>query len=341
MREIEFFEAINEATVQAMERNQNIFVYGEGVDDPLGIFGTTKGLADQFGKERVFDVPLSENALTGIGVGAALGGFHPLLVHARNDFMLLAMDQIVNHMASWPFIFEGEVIPFTIRSIIGRGWGQAAQHSQSLQALFAHIPGLKVIMPTTAKDAKGLLISSLEEQSPVIFIEHRWLHNIKDDVPEEYYKVPIGKARILKEGKDITIVGLSYANIEALKAAKKLQNCGIEAEIIDLRTIKPWDKEMVFDSVKKTGRLIIVDMAWKTCGMGSDISAEVNENIFGSLKQPVKRICLPDIFTPAAARLEDGFYFSANDIIKAVLEMFQAKNYLTKEELKSNFSGPF
>lgn len=344
MREIKFFESLNEATMQAMEKNPKIFVYGLGVDDSLGIFGTTKGLAEKFDKQRVFDVPLSENALTGIGIGAALGGMHPLFVHARNDFLLLTMDQIVNHAASWPYIFKGEKVPFVIRSIIGRGWGQAAQHSQSLQALFTHIPGLSIVMPTSAYDAKGLLISSLEEELPVIFIEHRWLYNIKDNVPEEYYKIPFGKAKIIKEGSDVTIAAISYMNIEAIKAVKALQGAGVSIELIDLRSLKPWDKETVLDSVKKTGRLIIADTGWKMGGFGSEISAEVNENLFGSLKAPVVRIGLPDSPTPAAARLEDHYYPNANDIIKAVGKILgiDGERYLLNSSgLREQFTGPF
>lgn len=305
-----------------MERHPEIFVYGSEVPDPLGVFGTTLGLVEKFGKDRVFDTPLSENAATGFGVGAALGGMHPLLVHARCDFILLTMDQIINHAASWKYVY-GNNIPLTIRSVIGRGWGQAAQHSQSLQALFAHIPGLIVVMPSSAYDAKGLLISALEKNSPVIFIEHRWLHNSVDDVPEEYYKIPLGKAKILRGGSDVTIVGISYMNIEAIKAAKKLEERGISAEVIDLRTIKPWDKETVFQSVKKTGRLLLADTAWKIGGVGSEISAEVSENFFGFLKASVLRIGLPDFPAPAAASLEAEYYPDSEDIISAVYKIME------------------
>src|SRR6267154_10325 len=218
-----FAEAIRDALAVALAADPAVIVFGLGTDDPKGVFGTTLGLQQQFGGERVFDVPTSENALTGFAVGAALNRLRPVLTHQRLDFALLSMDQLVNNAAKWHFMFGGRRnVPITIRMIIGRGWGQGPTHSQSLQAWFAHIPGLKVVMPTTAADAKGLLLSSIFDHDPVIFLEHRWLHNLTGEVQPGDHRVPIGRARLLREGDDATIVAMSYTTIEALHAVDHL-----------------------------------------------------------------------------------------------------------------------
>ncbi|MCX7178069.1 MAG: alpha-ketoacid dehydrogenase subunit beta, partial [Proteobacteria bacterium] len=245
-RQLKFSEAIREATDQAMGRDPSVYIVGLGVPDPKGIFGTTLGLQEKYGAVRVQDMPLSENAMTGVALGSALVGMRPIITHQRMDFALVAMEQMVNQAAKWHYMFGGKAnVPMVVRMIIGRGWGQGPQHSQSLQAWFAHIPGLKVVMPTTAHDAKGLLAASIEDNNPVIFIEHRWLHNIADEVPAEYYTVPLGKARVMRAGSDVTIVGTSYMALEALRAAERLDEDGISAEVVDLRTIRPWDIETV------------------------------------------------------------------------------------------------
>ncbi|HEY9765762.1 MAG TPA: alpha-ketoacid dehydrogenase subunit beta, partial [Chroococcales cyanobacterium] len=218
-RELTYSQAINEALDQALERDPSVYLIGEGVPDPKGIFGTTLGLQEKFGSARVMDMPLSENGMTGVAVGSALMGLRPVMVHQRLDFALLALDQIVNHAAKWHYMFAGQQsVPLVIRLILGRGWGQGPQHSQSLHSWFAHIPGLKVVMPTTPHDAKGLLMKSIEDDNPVIFIEHRWLHDIKGEVPTEPYGVALGSCRVAREGKDLTIVSASYMTLEALKA---------------------------------------------------------------------------------------------------------------------------
>ena len=223
-RQLKFFEAIREATDQAMERDPAVYIVGLGVPDPKGIFGTTLGLQEKYGTTRVQDMPLSENAMTGVALGSALVGMRPIITHQRVDFALVAMEQMVNQAAKWHYMFGGKAkVPMVVRMIIGRGWGQGPQHSQSLQAWFAHIPGLKVVMPTTAHDAKGLLAAAIEDNNPVVFIEHRWLHNISDEVPEEYYTVPLGSARVMREGNDVTIVGTSYMALEAVRAAEHLR----------------------------------------------------------------------------------------------------------------------
>lgn len=319
MRELLYREAIDEATRQAMAKDDRIFVMGVGVDDPKGIFGTTRGAFEQFGGRRVFDTPLSEASLTGIAIGAGLGGFHPVLVHARNDFLLLTMDQIVNNAAKWRYMAGGKLgVPLTIRAIIGRGWGQAAQHSQSLQALFAHVPGLSVIMPATPADAKGLLMSALAADSPVICLEHRWLYEKKGPVPEEPYTIPIGRGRIAREGADVTVAAFSHMVLEALGAAATLEADGIGVEVIDLRSVRPLDSALVARSVAKTGRLVIADTAWRSFGASAELAARVGEECFTALRAPVRRVALPDVPTPCSPALERLYYPGPAEIVAAI-----------------------
>ena len=233
-RQIKFLEAIREAQDLCLGADPSVYIVGLGVPDPKGIFGSTIGLKEKYGAHRVLDMPLSENAMTGVATGSALVGMRPIITHQRVDFALLALDQIVNQAAKWHYMFGGAMkVPLVMRMVIGRGWGQGPQHSQSLQSWFAHIPGLRVVMPTTAYDAKGLLISSVEDDNPVVFLEHRWLYGISDAVPPDYYRVPLGKARVLRQGSDVTIASLSYMTIEALQAADILAGEGINAEVED------------------------------------------------------------------------------------------------------------
>lgn len=319
LRGLTYKEAILEATSQMLESDGSVFVIGEGIDDEGGVFGTTKGLHKKFGKERVMDSPLAENGITGITVGAALAGMRPILVHMRVDFIPLSLDQIINHAAKWHYMFGGKVnIPITIRSIIGRGWGSAAQHSQSLQSLFINIPGLRVVMPATPYDAKGLLRASVYDGNPVISIEHRWLFEHMGHVPEEPYTVPIGKGIVRKQGKDVTIAALSYMVFESMQAAQMLEAEGIDCEVIDLRSLKPLDSELVIESVRKTGRLVIADTGWKDCGIGAELIARVSENAFGSLKSAPVRVNLPEAPTPASPVLEKAYYPGKNEIAQVV-----------------------
>ncbi len=314
-------DAILEATRSCMETDENVFVLGEGVDDVGGVFGTTQGLIDIFGPERVIDSPLAENGITGVAMGAALAGMRPLLVHMRVDFLPLSLDQIANHAAKWSYMFGGNAsVPLTIRAITGRGWGSAAQHSQSLQAIFAHFPGLKVVMPATPYDAKGLLISSLYDNNPVLYLEHRWLYDMTGPLPAEMYRVPIGKANLIREGKDVTIIAISQMVGMAMEAAEDLGADGIECEVIDLRTIKPLDIELIRSSVQKTGRLVVADTAWKEFGVSAEILALALEDrdTFNALKGPAIRVALPDVPTPASHVLEEVFYHGPEDIISAV-----------------------
>ncbi len=319
LRGITYREAVREALFQILQADERVFLMGEGVDDPGGIFGSTRGLSEKFGKERVMDIPIAENGLTGVAIGAAIAGMKPIFIHMRMDFLPMCMDQIVNHAAKWHYMSGGSVhVPLVIRSIIGRGWGSAAQHSQALQALFLHIPGLKVVMPGTPYDAKGLLFSAVQDGNPIMFIEHRWLYDYTGYVPEEPYSVPIGKGIVRREGRDVTLVALSHMIVEASKAALVLEKEGIDVEIIDPRTVTPMDTQLIIESVKKTGRLVIADVACRTGGVGAEIACRVAESAHSYLRSAVQRINFPDTPTPASPALEEVYYPDSNAIVAAV-----------------------
>jgi pyruvate/2-oxoglutarate/acetoin dehydrogenase E1 component len=346
MRELKYREAIDEATRQAMAKDERVFVMGVGVSDPKGIFGTTRGAFEQFGGDRVFDTPLSEAALTGMGVGAAMRGFHPLLVHARNDFLLLTMDQIVNNAAKWRYMSGGKLkVPLTIRAIIGRGWGQAAQHSQSLQAMFAHVPGLAVIMPSTPADAKGLLMTALSSDGPVICLEHRWLYDKSGPVPEDPYYTPLGVGAVVRPGRDVTIVAVSHMVLEALQAAEALAAEGIEAEVIDPRSLWPLDSALICRSAARTGRLVIADTGWRSYGVSAEIAARAAEELWGVLKAPIKRVALPDVPTPSGSALEAAYYPGPGAIVAAVKQCLEAPPSAVANPVapsnRKEFEGPF
>jgi len=316
MRRISYVQAINEALHQIIEKDDRVFLIGQGVTSPWYVGTTTVGLIERFGPDRIIDTPVSENGVTGVAVGSALAGMHPILVHPRMDFMYYAMDQIANHAANWYYMFGGQLsVPITIWGIINRGGEQAAQHSQALQSMFTHIPGLKVVMPSTPYDAKGLLITSIEDGNPVVYIDDRWLYKLVGEVPEEIYSVPIGKGIVRRKGKDVTIAAISYLVHEAMKAAENLNEEGTDVEIVDLLSLKPLDKSLLLESVKKTGRLVIVDGGWKTCGMAAEISAMVTESIFEYLQAPILRVSLPDTPAPASSALEKVYYPTAEDIV--------------------------
>lgn len=351
-RQINFAQAILEATQQCMERDPSVYIMGLGVTDPKGVFGTTLGLEKRFGSKRVLDMPVSENGMTGVAIGSALVGMRPILTHQRVDFILLSLDQIINNAAKWHYMFGGKMkIPLVIRVLIGRGWGQGPQHSQSLQSLFAHIPGLKVIMPSNPYDAKGLLISAIEDNNPVIFLEHRWLYGISGYVPQRMYREPLYKAKIVKEGQDITIIASSYMVLEAIRASQMLERDGVEAEIIDLRTIRPLDEECIIKSVSKTGRLIVVDGAWRSFGISAEVIALVTENVYSVLKTKPVRITLPDIPTPTSPALIQHYYPRAVNVVNHVRSMLGIPGKLAQEmRLIDNipldvpdksFTGPF
>jgi len=351
VNKITYGEAIREALQIAMSVDDSVICYGLGADDPKGIFGTTLGLQKKYGEERVFDIPASENAMTGIGIGAAIYGLRPVMIHQRLDFFILAMDQLVNNAAKWHFMFGGQnYVPFTVRLIIGRGWGQGPTHSQNLQAWFAHIPGLKVVMPATASDAKGLLLSSIFDNNPVVFLEHRWLHNLQGEVPSGNYRVEIGKAAILRSGSDITIVSMSYMTVEALHACDELEVLGISCELIDLRTIRPIDWDTITNSVKKTGNLLVLDTGSKTLSVAGEIVATIVEKCWSELKHSPQRIALPDSPEPTSFELSKEFYVDVEMILKGVINLLQKYELLKSIDVIKRephdvpgdwFKGPF
>jgi len=324
MRQLSYVLAINQAFHQMMEKHKSVFLIGQGVKSPWYVGNSAKGLLNRFGPERVIDTPVSENAITGAGVGAAVVGMRPVIVHPRMDFMMYAMDPIINQAANWHYMFGGRSsVPAVIWGIINRGGEQAAQHSQAIHAIFAHVPGLKVVMPSTPFDAKGLMISAIENDNPVVYIDDRWLHAIQGGVPEEIYEVPIGKAKIRKEGSDLTLVGISYMAYLAERALPELDACGIDVELLDPRTIKPLDKELIIASVKKTGRLVVADGGWRSFGVAAEIAAIVFEEAFSYMKAPVMRVTLPDCPAPASRVLEAAYYPTAKTIVDAVKRVLE------------------
>jgi pyruvate dehydrogenase E1 component beta subunit len=319
-RILTYCQAILEAQAAALEADSKVFVMGEGVDDPSGVFGSTKGLEERFGTMRVFDLPIAENGCQGFAVGAAVTGMRPIVVHMRCDFLFMAMDQIVNHAAKWRTMTGGrQNAPMVIRSIIGRGWGSAAQHSQSPQGVFMSVPGLKVVMPAFPVDAKGLLLSAVADDDPVLIIEHRWLYSREGEVPEDVFFTPIGKGRVVREGSDLTIAALSLMVYEALDAADALKAEGIEAEVVDMRSVKPWDKDLLLASLAKTGRLVLADTGQALAGWSAEAAATVAEEGLHLLKAPIARVCLPDAPTPAAAPLEAAYYPGWKEIFLAAV----------------------
>lgn len=322
MRQLTYTAAINEAMHIAMTQDDKVLCYGLGTDDPKHIFGTTEKLQETFGKDRVFDMPTSENAMTGVAIGLALAGYRSVMSHQRLDFFLLAMDQLVNSAAKWHYMFGGQVcVPIVIRLIVGRGWGQGPTHSQNLQSWFAHIPGLKVVSPASAYDAKGMLLASIRDNNPVIFLEHRWLHNSISEVPKGDYIVPIGKARVVKQGIDISLIGMSYMIVEALRATNYLSQFNISCEVIDLRTIRPIDWDTVFQSVRKTKRLLALDTSQPTCSVGSEIIAKVSIQLFSELVGAPHLMANPDNPEPTSFGLTKHYHPNAKDIVLKVADM--------------------
>ena len=321
-RQLGYGEAIREALDQALSIDPDVVVMGLGVPDPKGVFGSTLGLQERHGSNRVFDIPLSENAVTGVALGCATTGLRPVLVHQRVDFTLVSFEQIMNQLAKWRFMFGGRLsAPVVIRMVVGRGWGQGPQHSQSLQALFAHVPGLKVVMPTTPFDAKGMMISAIESDDPVVCLEHRWLYGICDEVPPDYYRVPLDRARVMRSGTDVTLIGVSYMTLECLTAAEMLAGVGISAEVIDLRSIRPLDLETILDSVNRTGRLLTVDNGHVVGGISAEITASVVERSFDRLVAAPDRMGFPDHPTPTTPSLADGYYPLPHEIAETAARL--------------------
>lgn len=337
-RILTYIEAIREATEQEMTRDPKVFVIGLGVDDFKGIMGSTKGLIEKFGPKRVIDTPLAEDGMTGVVIGAAIAGLRPIHVHIRMDFLLLAMNQLVNIAAKSSYMFGGSCsVPIVVRSVIGRSWGQGAQHSQALHAFFMHAPGLKVVAPATPYDAKGCLVQAIRDNNPIMFIEHRMLYFQKGHVPESLYTIDFGKARILSKGADITIVGVSYMAVESLRAQKFLAEFGVAAEVIDPVTLSPLDTETIVKSVKKTGKLLVVDTGWTACGASAEIIARVSEKL-GDLKNiQVQRLGFEPVPCPTTKNLENLFYPNAQKIASLAYKMLGKKGSLKFPE---NFEAP-
>jgi pyruvate/2-oxoglutarate/acetoin dehydrogenase E1 component len=333
VRQLRYFEALREAQAQLLATDPRTYVIGLGVPGPTGVFGTTKGLQEEFGAQRVFDMPSSENAITGIALGTALMGKRPIMVHMRVDFAVLSMEPLVNQAAKWHYMYGGKLrAPMTVRMIIGRGWGQGPQHSQSLQAWFAHVPGLKVVMPTTPHDAKGMLIAAARDDAPVIVLEHRWLYNVSGPVPEELYEVPLNKAAIVRPGRDITLAATSYMTLESLKAADLLAKIGIEAEVVDLRSIAPIDTDALVESVERTRRLVVSDTGHERYGVGAEALALVAERAFDALISAPRRVGLPHVPTPTTPALADLYYPVARDIASAALKTLGSNRELPPDE---------
>jgi len=344
---ITYAQAIQEATDQCMAENPNVILIGEGVPD--GIFGTTTGLKEKY-PSRVFDSPLSENAVTGVCIGAALNGLRPIHVHQRIDFSLLAADQLINNAAKWHYTF-GKPVPMVVRAIVGRGWGQGPQHSQTFQYLFSKVPGLKVVSPATPYDAKGMMVAAIRDQNPVIFIEHRWCHYLKDNVPDEIYETPLTGAKVIHEGNCATVAAFGYMVIEALEAAKVLSAFGIDIEVVDMRCSSEVDTdETLFESVCKTRKLIVVDCD----GMGNEVLGyTARKNYFTLNSRPVLLAQKP-YPQPTSHYLTEDYYPTSWTIAESVLTSlgytesssvyYTIKNNLSHKEHdkpNTNFTGPF
>jgi len=317
MKETRYIRAITEALDEEMARDEDVFVIGEDVGGPGGAFSATKGLLETYGERRVKDTPISESAIVGVAIGAAIRGLRPVVEIMFADFLAVCMDQIVNQLAKMRYMFGGMYkLPVVIRTPCGGGLNAGPQHSQCLEAWFAHVPGLKVVMPATAHDAKGLLKSAIRDDNPVLFIEHKALYALKGEIPEEEYLVPLGKAEVRKVGKDVTVVATSRMVHEALAGANVLSEGGIDVEVIDLRTISPLDKETIFQSVEKTSRLVVAHEAVKAFGVGAEVAAMVCEEMIDRLSAPVARVGAP--FVPSPFNLENLYLPNSDDVVKAV-----------------------
>ncbi len=323
-RTLSYADAVREAADQEMARDRSVIVFGLDVDDPKAIQGTTRGLLEKYGPERVFGTPLSEDAMTGAAVGMALAGLRPIHVHIRMDFLLLAMNQLVNVAAKTRYMYGGQVhLPLVVRAMIGKSWGQGAQHSQGLHSFFMHVPGLKVVAPATPFDAKGCLAAAVRDDDPVLYVEHRLLHFQRGPVPEAPYVVGPGKARVTVPGEDITVVGISWMQVECLRARHYLNEVGIRAEVIDPVWLSPLDLDTIAESVERTGRLLVVDTAWTCCGASAEIVAGVGERLQGIRDLKLKRLGFAPTTCPTTPSLEELFYPNARTIAAAARNLVE------------------
>ena len=324
MRELTYAQAINEALRQCMKEDERVILLGEDIGVYGGIFQVTAGLLDEFGPERVIDTPIAEAGFTGAAVGAALTGMRPVVEIMFIDFTTVCMDMIINQMAKMHYMFGGRgKVPMVLRINIGAGRGAAAQHSQSFHALFMHIPGLYVAVPSTPYDAKGLMIEAIRNDNPVVFVEHKKLYVEKGDVPEEGYTIPFGQAEIKREGSDLTIVATHALVTRSLNAAEEVAKEGIDVEIVDPRTLVPLDRTAILESVKKTGRLLVADEGHKTCGVAAEVSAMVAEEAIYYLKAPVARVCSPDTPVPFSPPLEQAYIPDVKDLVPAIKRLME------------------
>lgn len=321
-----YAQAIAQATMQAMALDPSVIVIGQGTRDSGQVFGSLEGVFQAWGEKRVIEMPLSEGAMAGVCVGAALSGLRPVYVLQRADFSFLVLDQIVNHAAKYHFMFGGQVkVPLTLRLIVGKGWGQGPQHSQSVHATLSHFPGLRVATPSDPYSAKGILLNSIFSDDPAIIIEGRPLYSLTQDIPEDPYTIPFGKANVLQKGSDVTIIAVSFLVPEAAAAGTILAQEGIKAEVIDVVCPSPLDVSTLTASASKTGRVLIVDSSWSFCGLSAEISAILSERLFGKLKAPVERLTFPPSPTPTAENLERQFYPTSREIIKKCQELVTRK----------------
>jgi pyruvate dehydrogenase E1 component beta subunit len=327
MREITYLEAIREAMTQEMERDSRVFLIGEDIGEYGGAFQVTYGMLEKFGSERILDVPITELALTGAAVGAALIGMRPIAEIMFMDFTTLASEQLVNQAAKLRFMFGGKAtVPMVLRTPAGSGTGAAEHHSQSFENWFTHVPGLKVVMPSTPYDAKGLLVSAIRDDNPVVFIEQKLLYKTKADVPEELYEIPLGKADIKREGKDLTILTYSIMAQRSLQAAEELAQEGIDVEVVDPRTLRPLDTETIVNSVKKTGKVLIVHEAVKTSGFGAELAAVIAESeAFGYLEAPIQRLAGREVPIPYNRTLEYNSVPQVENIVERARELAHLK----------------
>ena len=324
MPTMNFAEAIRDALRIEMERDPDVYIIGEDVGTFGNVFGVTKGLIDEFGDKRVRDTPITESAIVGAAVGSAACGLRPVAEIMYIDFIGVALDQLYNQAAKMRYMFGGKItIPMVLRSACGAGRGAAAQHSQSLEAWFMHVPGLRVVMPSTPADAKGLLITAIRDDNPVVFLEHKLLYNTKGEVPEGEYTIPFGQADIKREGKDVTVVATARMVHYALDAAEKLAADGIDVEIVDPRSLSPLDEDTILDSVKKTHKLVIVHEEVKFAGSGAEIAAIVAEKAIDYLDGPILRVAAPFSPVPFAPSLENQFIPSEEKIIEGVKTVMQ------------------
>lgn len=331
MRILTYRDALREAITEEMRKDENLILFGEDIGLYGGAYAVTKGLLNEFGEMRVRDTPMSEAAIVGIATGAAAVGVRPIAEIMYIDFITLAMDQIVNQAAKMRYMSGGRIsTPMVIRTQGGAGRSSAAQHSQSLESWFVGVPGLKVVMPSTPYDAKGLLKTAIRDNDPVLFIEHKVLYNLKGEVPEDDYTIPIGKADVKKQGKDVTVISYSRQNIYVMEAAEILEKEGISVEVIDLRSIQPLDKDTIIQSVRKTGSVVIVEEGCKTGGVGGEIAAILAEECFNYLLAPIKRVAGKDVPIPCTLNLEKAAIPSVEEIvtaIKAQIELRQLKQH--------------